>query len=294
VTQFIFQIDSPVVKTAYQADNYLIEYAAESQEVENDLCIVYFSSNEIYYPNTPESFEYAILEKNRYEWQRSKLPHAKKHIFIRDIQKQWYLQGINATLNSPTKLAEFLKMETNGYRTQMIGSSAGGFGALLFGSLLEVERIYVFNAQLNLHVIMKNSNALTDPILFAHVDDEHLKSFYDLSNFIRSNTDNYYFQSCHSQMDLDQYNSLDLETQKSLKIIRFKTANHGFPFLRINLPIVLSFDAKRLESIVNKTFHPILFSMRLIGVIPTLVFVFKALKDRYAKKRLEAKFRRQA
>lgn len=289
--QVIFQIDSPAVKEAFTANNYSIEYSNENNLTENDLCVLYFSSNEIYYPNTLDSFNYSIMQRDKYEWKRNKFPSAKKHIFIRDIRKQWYLGGINATLDNPLKLLDFLKKETAGYRTFTIGSSAGGYGAILFGSLLECERIYAFNAQLNLKVTMQNSNAFTDPILFEKVKEKDWIRYYDLSNFISSSTDNYYFQSCQSKMDIEQYHAISEEAQNNLKIIRLKTTNHGFPFLRINLPYVLAFTPKELNQYVNKTFHPITFSIQMIGIIPTFTFVLKALKDRFQKKRLEAKLK---
>jgi hypothetical protein len=287
-SQLIFQIDSPAVIEAFKADNYSIEYTAETAHVEKDLCVLYFSSNEIYYPNTLDSFNYSIIQRDKYEWKRNKFPRANKHIFLRDIHKQWYLSGINTTLDNPQKLLDFLRKETVGYRIITMGSSAGGYGALLFGSLLKCERIYAFNAQLNLKVTMQNSNALTDPILFEKANDVNWTAYYDLSNFISPTIDNFYFQSCHSKMDIEQYEAISIEAKKNLKIIRLQTSNHGFPFLRINLPYVLAFTPKELAQYVNKTFHPILFSIRLIGVIPTIIFILKALKDRYQKKRLEA------
>jgi hypothetical protein len=39
---------------------------------------------------------------------------ASKHIFLRDVFKQWYLAGINPTVSSPEKLVEFLRQETVG------------------------------------------------------------------------------------------------------------------------------------------------------------------------------------
>jgi hypothetical protein len=290
--QLIFQLDSPAVIEAFKANNYSIEYNEETKNLEPDLCVLYFSSNEIYYPNTLEAFNYSIIQKDKYEWKRNKFPKAKKHIFIRDIHKQWYLSGINTVLDNPEKVLGFLRKETLGYRTICIGSSAGGYGALLFGSMLKSQRIYTFNAQLNLNVTMQNSNAFSDPVLFEKANDVNWTAYFDLSNFISTTTDNYYFQSCKSKMDLDQYEAISKAAQNNLKIIRLQTSNHGFPFLRINLPYVLAFSSKELAYYINKTFHPILFSIRLIGIIPTFSFVLKALKDRYLKKRLEARFKK--
>lgn len=290
---FIFQIDSPIVLKIFDTDNYCIEYN-NSDDCEKDLCVIYFSSNEIYYPNTIQAFNYAIIKRDKYEWKRNRFPNAGKHIFIRDIRKQWYIGGINNALDTPLKMMNFLKNETHGYKVYTLGSSAGGYAAILFGSMLKASRVYAFNAQLNLEVTMKSSKPLTDPILFNTVENKEYNFYFNLSNFIASgdSTDYYYFQSCRSQMDLDQYTAITENAKKKLKIIRFKTSNHGFPFLRINLPNILTFEKNDLEFFVNKTFHPILFSVRLIGIFATFRFVLKALIDRYRKKQLEASLKK--
>lgn len=290
---FIFQINSPAVLKAFENNNYCIEYSSSTEEVcDPNLCAIYFSSNEIYYPNTLRSFIYSIIERDKYEWKRNKHPMASKHIFIRDIRKQWYIGGVNSKLDSPLKLVEFLKRETTGYKVFTIGSSAGGFAAILFGSLLKVKRVYAFNAQLNLEVTMQSSMALVDPILFDKVKDDAIKPYFDLSNFIGDSVDYYYFQSCYSKMDTDQYNATNPHSRKYLRIIRFKTSNHGFPFLRINLPYIMAFEKRELEELVNQAFHPINFSIRLIGFISTLKSVIKVVRDRYNKKRIEASLKK--
>lgn len=289
---FIFQIDSPAILKAFETANYCIEYSKE-EDCDSNLCVIYFSSNEIYYPNTLKSFEYSIIERDKYEWKRNRFARAGKHIFIRDIRKQWYIGGINSELDTPLKLAEFLKIETAGYKTYTIGSSAGGFAAILFGSLLNVNRVYAFNSQLNLRVTMKSSSALVDPVLFNKVNDADVKSYYDLSNFITDGVDYYYFQSCYSKMDIEQYKAISRQSKNYLRIIRFKTSNHGFPFLRINLPYILAFDKNKLEALANKTFQLIPFSIRLIGFTATMRFVIKAIVDRFQKKRIEASLKSQ-
>jgi hypothetical protein len=289
--ELIFQIDSDAVKEAFKSNNYFIEYEGSDEMMVNDLCVLYFSSNDIYYPNTQDSFTHSIMKKDKYEWKRNKIKSAKKHIFLRDIRKQWYLGGVNEYLDTPSKLLEFLKSETSGYRVITVGSSAGGYAALLFGSLLKCESVYAFNAQLNLKVIMKNSNPFVDPILFDRVNDISWVNYFDLSNFISSCTNNYYFQSCRSRIDFEQYEAISLEAQKNIKVFRFWTSNHGFPFLRINLPQVLAFRPEELNQLKDKIWHPIFFSVRLIGLIPTISFVFTAFINRFKKKRLEVRFK---
>ena len=94
---------------------------------------------------------------------------------------------------------------------------------------------------------MKNSSPLIDPILFAKHENLDFSQFYDLSNFLTEKTDNYYFQSSKSKIDVEQFNGIKIEVQNKLKIIRFQTSNHGFPFLRINLKNVLAFSKDELK-----------------------------------------------
>lgn len=58
---YVFQVDSQIVREKYDQDpNYLIEY---DEEKDNNICAVYFSSNDIYFPNTEEIFRKRIVEK---------------------------------------------------------------------------------------------------------------------------------------------------------------------------------------------------------------------------------------
>ena len=94
----MFQIDSEIVRSVYiNQPNYKIEY---NNSCKANICAIYFSSNDIYYPNNEDIFQKRIVEKNVFEWYNTRI-NARKHIFIRDIFKQWYLEGINAKLDSP-------------------------------------------------------------------------------------------------------------------------------------------------------------------------------------------------
>lgn len=131
MAEFLFQIDSNIVRRAYtEKDNYLIQ---QDPDGDPELCALYFSSNDIYYPNNEEQFIKRIVEQDFFEWYASRVPGCGKHIFIRDLFKQWYLGGINDTLNSPQKILEWLQKETAGYKIITVGSSSGGYAATLFG-----------------------------------------------------------------------------------------------------------------------------------------------------------------
>lgn len=92
----MFKTDSDVVRRVYSSlPNYKIDYDNNCADM---ICAVYFSSNDIYYPNTEEIFRKRIVEKDFFEWYHTRV-RARKHIFVRDVFKQWYLEGINADID---------------------------------------------------------------------------------------------------------------------------------------------------------------------------------------------------
>lgn len=264
--EYSFQVDSEIVKSIYQnQENYKIEY---SIGMPKEYCIIYFSSNNIYFPNIGEVIHKEIIVKNRFEWYKTRVHYGYKHIFIRDIQKQWYLGGINSRINSPQKLLSFLKEETKGFRIIMIGSSAGGFASVLYGQLLNAEKIYTFNGQFEISSLLKTSCEAMDPLIFRNQNNRELRDWYDTRNFISNPSSIYYFQSINSKWDITQYDHI-----KDLKInqISFRTSNHGVPFLSANLPDVINLSTLSLNQLTEKINNPLIFSIRTIGIIRTII-----------------------
>ena len=265
-TPFVFQADAEIVNNVYRTQpNYLIEY---NEAVPKDYCIVYFSSNDLYYPNNEIAFIESIIKKNRFEWYGNRINYGYKHIFLRDIKKQWYLTGVNEQLNSPENLYTFLLEETKGYKTILLGSSAGGFISVILGQLLNAERIYSFNGQFEIFSLLEKPNAETiDPILFRNKENQALLPYYRASNFIKHPQSIYYFHSSKSQWDIEQ--SAEVK-QFPLNKINFITSNHGVPFLKSNLPVVLNLPLEDLKKLSGKTMHPLTFSLKMVGLTKTL------------------------
>lgn len=277
IKENVFQVDSAIVQKARALDNYLI-IEEESNSEENPICAVYFASNYIYYPNTNESFKKAILDKNRFEWWNLKHSKATKHIFIRDIYKQWYLHGINNKLNSIEKLADFLKNEIKGYTAYFIGSSAGGYASVLLGGLLNVDRVYAFNNQFYLHDLLETSAAAVDPIIFREQNNPKINKYYTIKEFITEPQNVYYFHSNRSDWDVRQFRSVqDLK----MNVVSVNTNIHGIPLLKNNLITLFSLDLPELQKLSAKPLNPIKFSIKIIGFFETLLFLFKLLPNAY-------------
>lgn len=270
-SELIFQVDSEVVRNAYsQLTNYLIEYS-ECNDVSENFCIIYFSSNEIYYPNNEQTFRSQVLDKNKFEWYRTRIQKGKKHIFLRDIIKQWYLTGINNKISTIEKLADFLKKETEGYKVITIGSSAGGFAAVLFGSMLNAETIYTFNGQFLLSDLLsssakKYSSEKIDPIIYREQHNPKINKYYSLRPYIQDPKRIYYLYSDRSPWDLVQFNHV---SDLNIRFIPFRTSHHGIPFLKTNLAVILNMTSDQLNPFVAKINNPILFSIRIDGLFKT-------------------------
>lgn len=273
---FVFQTDSELARIAYQTkDNYLIEYdEAQSKEY----CAVYFSSNDIYYPNTEKALCNSIFELNKFEWFNLRVPYASKHIFIRDIHKQWYLTGINSIIDSPDKLLHFLRDETAGYEITSLGSSAGGFAAVLYGSLLNARLILSFNGQFQIKSLLNTSQESVNPIIFRFNRSNKYLKYFDIKPFVKESRNIFYFFSNASLVDCEQYRHIQ---DMDVNVVQFSTSHHGIPFLKCNLPVILKMTNIELALLSGKVFAPFLFSLKMVGVVNTFKGLFEQLKKKY-------------
>lgn len=261
---FVFQADSAIVNEVYEKNkNYLIEY---NTSVPKKYCVLYFSSNNIYFPNDETVFTDEIIKKDRFEWYSTRIQKGYKNIFLRDIKKQWYLTGINGEINTPEKLLAFLQKETEGYSVIALGSSAGGFASVIFGQLLNAEQIYTFNGQFEILSLLQKSTEDIDPILFRNRDNKTLLPFYDTLNFINNPEPIFYFYSNKSQWDVEQNQYV---SGKAINTLAFNTNHHGIPFFKSNLPFLLNTTPSKLKALSKKTHWPIIFSLNTVGIVET-------------------------
>lgn len=278
-TCYVFQTDSEIVNKVYQGqNNYLIEF---DEKGDKEWCAVYFCSNDIYYPNTEEIFRKRIVEKNFFEWYHSRITKASKHIFIRDIFKQWYLAGINKNINTPEKLIEFLKKETEGYKVVTIGSSAGGYAAILYGSFINTQYTLAFNPQFEIQSLLKRSTEAINPLLFRIKDQR--RQYFDIIKFISKGVKIFYFYSNASPWDMEQKNHINKDIP-NLYTIAFRTKHHGIPFLKVALPKVLNSNIEILESFSIYTHSAIGFTIQTVGIRKTILGLYKQIKQAYLKK----------
>lgn len=277
---YVFQVDSEIVKDVYlNNDNYLITYNEDCMDKSS--CAIYFSSNDIYYPNSEDVFKKKIVEKNFFEWYETRIKNNYKHILLRDVHKQWYLSGINGEISSPEKLLNFLVKETKNYIITTVGSSAGGYAAVLYGSMLKAKKAIVFNAQFEINSLLDKSSAKVDPFIFKY-RNLPVSKYYDIKPFIHKELNLFYFLSTVSEWDAEQHEHVKEVT--SINVIPFKTKHHGVPFLKIALYRVINLENEKLRKFTKLNNNPIIFTIRMVGILKTIRGAIKQLLHKYKTK----------
>ena len=236
--------DNQIVEETYRKDNYKII----NTKAKNNRIVVFCSGNGLYYPNTEEEFIKVVVEQDRYEWMNlASNPLIRKHyskiIFIRDIYKQWYVIGINRQIDSIDKLAKFLEKECGECEVTICGNSAGGYVAVLLGTMIKADKIIDISGQYNL-----NMETDAGPLIDKYRIDDRTK-YYDLNEIINGNMKNiYYFYPGKCENDIKQN-----EAVKTKKINRFSfdETRHGITMRGICYIYILTKSRQELDRLCD-------------------------------------------
>lgn len=77
-----------------------------------------------------------------FEFRRMLSAHPCDQVFVRDLEQAWYQRGSRPEARSVPELAGWLRrfIEDGGYtRVVFVGNSMGGYAAILFGAMLDVD-----------------------------------------------------------------------------------------------------------------------------------------------------------
>ena len=240
----------------------------------SNLYAVYCSSNGIYYPNDETTFTKRIIEQDKYDWKKNRIEaDVCKHIYIRDLFKQWYVEGINSEIDSIQKVAEWIKSVT-GENAEYIflGSSAGGYMSICLASLLG-GTVFAGSPQVRLQVLDKY------PVVMDHRDDAERNKWFDLKQVIgRSEASAKYFilYGAYNDEDRNQIDSID--GFPNVYTIRFDTDAHGvvfFPFNAKNFYQKTDFLIKIANQ--KKVTNRLCFSIQVSGIKRTVMECFEKL-----------------
>ena len=197
---------------------------------------------------------------------------ASLHIFVRDLKKSWYLYGINDKYNDVPSLAEYLKNLTSGYEIITLGSSAGGFAAILFGILLKADRIYCFSGQFNI----EKENDPSYSYFLKIINSPYSKPYLDLIPLIKNSlVPIYYFYPNASEYDLGQERLV--KNCKNVKKFAIQSAEHGVAVSYKSLNFIINAPPEILdrEYCTKKEFSTDYFFLKYS---PCLSVIFYYLK----------------
>ena len=259
----IWDPHNEMVLQAYQDDNY----QCVKTGVKSDLCYIFFSSNGLYYPNTREVFEEQIMKKDRYEWKwvviHSQVPkRAGKIIYVRDIYKRWYSQGISSRVNTIDKVLNLLKRITEGCRVITVGSSAGGYMAVLAAIKLKAEYCLNFSGQYYI------SRELNNP-------------YYNIAE-IMSEYKGQIFYFLPSRCDADRQSYRLVAGMECVKEFLFKDVKHASTMLTGNMSYIIGQSGEELldlyERNKGKEINKIVFLVQTVPFGAVLNILGKEIK----------------
>ncbi len=174
--------------------------------------IIFFTGHGLYFPTTIEQFREKVVNNNKFEWKNIAENKriqicADKFIFVRDIYKNWCIQGINSRVDTQDKVANMLKEAVGDDKDVVtVGSSAGGYMAVLFGILLGAKIIYTFSPQINLYEYHKDH-----PINYygEYCANSEISKYMDLAKLIPQFDGNiFYWYSAYCEEDVRQCNAV--------------------------------------------------------------------------------------
>ena len=277
----IWSKEIDIAKNVYERDNYTIKL---NPDCRNGICYIFFSSNNIWFPNTEEAFRRSFVDNDYYEWYKFDKLSAEKFIFVRDIYKSWYVSGINSRINSIDALLSLLKQETQGMKIITVGSSAGGYMAALAAVCLDADYSISFSPQFDLSV---KGVLGVNPLLKKYQYIFERSRYYQIGDIIKnSETDIFYFMPVYCKQDLEQLEKV--AEFDNVHIIKIASKHHGIPLFTGNLYDLLCLDKKELKCLFteynNKIIDMISISIRLSGMRGTFIAVYKDLLKLIKKK----------
>ena len=215
------------------------------------MCYIFFSSNAIYYPNTRERFNETIIRNDRYEWENlasseALIRNSGMHIFVRDIYKQWYVEGINTRINSIIKLLNYLKSLTEGYEVITVGNSAGGYMAVIAAGYLNASYCFNFAGQVSLENILDKNMLLKEA-----KEDVSKNVYFNTENIYRDmECKVYYFYAALNQEDCESYERI--EKYKNVVGFGFKQTIHGVSMFTDNMIPILCETEETMNKLADK------------------------------------------
>lgn len=284
----IWNENEPLVRQQYEKDNFLIrDYDKDDAK---PYCVIYFSSNGLYYPNTEESF-CNFVKSDRYEWKTHHFHNVRREIYVRDIVKQWYITGINSRLSSIDKMVEWLSDNIPaGCDVITVGNSAGGYIAVLAACLLNARYAYDFSGQFSIEDALEDKDASHNALFKRQVERYRKnggKLYLNIAEYIKTAPDLDIFYFYPALCDEDKRQSALVSDMENVHAFAFRDDKHGQTMYNFNLEDVFEMEPERLVALSSKFGRKVIsrmeFSVCVKGITGTVrEIIRKIYKKRFA------------
>jgi len=156
-------------------------------------------------------------------------------IFCRDFQQAWYQKGVDSELDSLNKVIEYLNdsISKNQYeKICFIGNSMGGYAAILFGTILNVDRVISFAPQSYINWwnrLLYGDTRWKTQISKIYKFDEKRREYFDLKSHLKRKkgykTDiNIFYSPNHKH---DKMHAERLKNNLNVKLFAINEGGHG-------------------------------------------------------------------
>lgn len=280
-------ISESLLKKQYKENNYMIQDNDSVDEDTDEVVVIYFSSNGLFYPDNDEEFTDTIMNRDRYEWETIRIHNVRKSIWVRDIYKQYYVSGINESIDSMDKLIDFLRnLVPDGYRIYTVGSSAGGYAALVVGLSLRADVIIDFCGQNSLKKIFEERKMINKS-----GSDQSVTKFFETSRLFEDDGINSSEQSIYyiySDENIEDKTQAEYIKDKKVRFIPMKSKIHGASMLKPTMQwlINISEEDRKAFYLKNKgrVLSPLMLNIKVGGVRGTVMYIFQEVKRIVMKK----------
>lgn len=261
-------ISESLLKKQYKENNYMIQDNDSVDEDTDEVVVIYFSSNGLFYPDNDEEFTDTIMNRDRYEWETIRIHNVRKSIWVRDIYKQYYVSGINESIDSMDKLIDFLRnLVPDGYRIYTVGSSAGGYAALVVGLSLRADVIIDFCGQNSLKKIFEERKMINKS-----GSDQSVTKFFETSRLFEDDGINSSEQSIYyiySDENIEDKTQAEYIKDKKVRFIPMKSKIHGASMLKPTMQwlINISEEDRKAFYLKNKgrVLSPLMLNIKVGG-----------------------------
>ncbi len=152
---------------------------------------------------------------------------AVNKVYLRDLDQCWYHAGLRGVTRDITGTLAFLTSLVSECRTDtavVVGSSMGGYAALLFGSLMQASAIHAFSP----HVFLGDGRSIRNKERLRALHENFSDEYWDLNGVLeppqRPGGRHIYFDSTNGK---DRRQVKHLEDHPHLRLHRFRGGGHN-------------------------------------------------------------------